>query len=194
MTATLVELPAGRTRRSAGRVLTETERANWVTVTTNWHAAGPKTEEKEAGNTALRLLLVSLFEDGVSLATLATAAASPDWNPGRIAGILHRCRQDGMLTGQRRVIKPAVTPKATFRRALTPIETERLKRLYDRLPERPGGSRGWKVPAARVLLTEIDRLTNDRVALETVGEAIGVKRQAIHQHLSAFRATIRPTV
>jgi hypothetical protein len=177
---------SGPGRMGCSRPLTETETQQWQAATARWSDAPPWTAEKEADNEAVRALLISLYEDGVSLPSLAAAAG---WGHSRVAGILHRLRQAGRLSGQRRYIAPAAKPeKAPFRRDLTDAERTDIRSMYALLPQHASGARGWRSAQAQRLLNTLDALARDRVALDTLGDALGVKRQAIHQHLTRFRA------
>ena len=181
-----VERYSGKVRVGCPRSLTDGEKAEWQPATANWHEAPPWTEQTLADNEIVRKMLIALFEDGVSLPTLAAAAG---WGHPRVAGMIHRLRQDGRLSGERRYIAPATkVAKNPFRRSLTEDETTRLTEMYARLPQHASGARGWKSPEAQELLGHLHALNTDHVALDTLAIALGVTRQAIHQHVSKFRA------
>jgi hypothetical protein len=177
---------SGPGRVGCSRPLTANETQAWVDATSTWHDAPPWTEEALADNEVVRSLLISLYEDGVSLPALAAAAG---WKHARVAGMIHRLRLANRLSGKRRYIAPAVkAEKNPFRRDLTVAERRNLRTLYSRLPLHASGVRGWKSAQAEVLLARLDALANDRVAMDTLGNAIGASRQAIHQHLTRYRA------
>jgi predicted Rossmann fold nucleotide-binding protein DprA/Smf involved in DNA uptake len=180
---------SGPGRLGCSRSLTEAEKTAWQNATAKWHEAPPWTPQTDADNEAVRTMLIRLYEDGVSLPTLARTAG---WKHSRVAGILHRLREAGRLSGKRRYIAPAKTVKDPFRRDLTHGERNDLVRQYNGLPLHASGARGWKSEEAQTLLALIDMLARDRVALDSIGEALGMKRQAVHQHLTRFRATRQP--
>lgn len=174
----------GPGRSGCSRPLTAAETAEWSAATANWHDAPPWTPETEADNEAVRVMLIRLYEDGVSLPTLAAAAG---WGHPRVAGILHRLREAGRLSGTRRYIAPPVKRKDPFRRDLTATEKTDLVERYNALPRHASGARGWKSAEARILLNLLDRLAADRVSLDDLGSTLKMSRQAVHQHLTRFR-------
>lgn len=183
----------GPGRRGANRPMTDAEKTQWSDAVATWHNDPPWTEAARADNHAVRALTVSLFEDGVSVAELAATA---NWGKPKVAGILHRARQAGLGTGSRRFIERTPTAKQAakalkepFRRPLTDVEKANLVAAYESLPQHAGRARGWKNETGRALLVTIMALVDDNVALVTIGDALGMKRQAIHDRLAKARAT-----
>ena len=175
-------------RLGANRPLTDAERTQWSGAVAAWHNDPPWTAQARTDNNTVRDLAVTLFEDGVSVADLATAA---NWGKPKVAGILHRARQSGLGTGSRRYIEPTPTAKQAakaakdpFRRALTPDEATNLSTAYASLPVHARGARGWKNQTGVTLLTTIMSLVDDNVALGTIGDLLGMSRQAIHDRLA----------
>lgn len=178
----------GPGRRGANRPLTNAERTQWSGAVATWHNDPPWTDQARTDNDAVRTMAVTLFEDGVSVADLATAA---NWGKPKVAGILHRARQSGLGTGSRRYIEPTPTAKQAekaakepFRRALTADEATTLTAAYQSLPVHARGARGWKNETGAALLTTIMALVEDDVALGTIGDLLGMSRQAIHDRLA----------
>lgn len=175
---------SGPGRLGCSRPLAEAEAREWKNATTKWHEAPPWTDQKHADNEVVREMLIRLYEDGVSLPALARAA---DWKHSRVAGILHRLREAGRLSGERRYIAPVKAAKEPFRRDLTFTERREIVRQYAALPVHASGARGWKTAQAQALLAVLDGLHRDKVSLDDLGAALGMKRQAVHQHLAKFR-------
>lgn len=173
----------GPGRRGADRALTDIERAQWAEISGQWNSTPPWTEEVRARNAEIQQALVDLYEDGVSLPTLAEAAG---WNRPQAAGVLHRARVAGMGTGSRRFIpRPEKPARASFRRPLSEQEAADLSRMYEALPLHSGGNaRGWNGKAGAVLVAAILSLREDRVALGTIGEHLGMSRQAVHSQIA----------
>lgn len=184
---TPTERYSGPGRRGTSRPLTDDEHTAWTTAVSRWSTSRPWTAQVLADNAAVRTLLVDLYEDGVALTTLADAAG---WGYPQTAGILRRARQEGRGTGTRRYIAPAPAPTVAsepFRRDLTETERAHLARLKAAVPTRSTGALNWRSPQAADLRTAMARLHTDQVALSTLGQALGMTRQAVHQHLA--RAT-----
>jgi hypothetical protein len=180
---------SGPGRKGLSRPLTDLEHAEWRAATSRWHETPPWTPENEADNEAVREMLILLFEDGVSLPTLARAAG---WGIPRISGIKHRLQEQGRLSGQRRYIAPPVpqprAPKEPISRALTEDESMLLVQMYGALPQQASGTRLWRNQPGDALLATLNSLATDRVTLDALGTALGATRQAVHQHLARFRA------
>lgn len=179
----------GPGRRGANRPMTADEKTAWQAAVENWHDDPPWTEQARQDNATVRTMLVTLFEDAVSLTELAQTAG---WGKPKIAGVLHRARMAGLGTGSRRYIEPTPTAKqsakaakAPFRRPMTEQERTALVRLYDTLPRHAGGARGWKTENGTILVTQMQTLVAENVALESIGEALGMTRQAVHLRLKA---------
>lgn len=182
----------GPGRRGANRPMTTAEQTQWSGAVSTWHNDPPWTAQARTENDAVRTMAVTLFEDGVSVADLATTA---NWGKPKVAGILHRARQAGVGTGSRRYIEPQPTlkqaekaAKEPFRRSLTDAEATALKTAYESLPVHARGARGWKNETGTALLTSIMSLVDDDVALGTIGDLLGMSRQAIHDRLGKAKA------
>lgn len=118
--------------------------------------------------------ICNLYEKGVPVQDIADIA---QLSTHGVVAVIKKIRATG-----REVVRPRAktNKRESFRRELTDEETANLKRLDELVPRQRSGRRFLYCETGEQLLTEMVRLRNEKVALQSLADSLGISRQGIH--------------
>ena len=157
------------------RTMTDVER-EWLTSLANGCVPTPPwTPAKKAAKHARDEYIVTMYEAGVPVVDIGTAA---NLSRFAITAIIKRERSAG-----RHIVRPRARVAASrpaYRRPMSDEELAHLNELDRIVPRLRNGRRFMWSPEGKALLDEMLRLRDDRVALASLAGALGISRQAVH--------------
>lgn len=134
----------------------------------------PWTQAKKSARQARNQYICRLYSEGVPVKEIADAASL---STHAIIAVVRKARSEG-----ERVVRPRARAQSSpaYRRPLTDEELADLKALDGRVPRQRNGRRFMYGGDGQALLAKIGELRDDRVALQTIADVLGVSRQSIH--------------
>jgi len=157
------------------RTMSDVER-EWLTSLANGCTPTPPwTPAKKAARKARDEYIVGLYEAGVPVTDIAEAALLSRF---AITAVIKRERAGG-----RRIVRPrarVASARPAYRRPMSDEELDTLKAMDLAVPRLRNGRRFMWSDEGKALLDEMLRLRDDRVALASLADALGVSRQAVH--------------
>lgn len=156
------------------RDMTGAEREWLRSLSENSDPKPPWTAAKREARQARNEYICDLYEQGIPVRDIAAGAGLTTY---AIVAVVRKARSEG-----RRVVRPRAmaSDRPAFRRSLSASEVSGLLGLDGLVPRSRTGRRFMYGAPGQALLAEVKRLRDDRVALQTIADVLGVTRQSIH--------------